>query len=354
MAMVPNNAFAFDVLCLQAADEGRGEVLFGDCLERVRKEAPPFILDGGFPSVYLEYPLIGDPFLDITILYSEETDKGQRVNSPLADGTEAALDWFTSLDNSYGNTSFGYELDTKDPSLPIAAVHFQPRDHTELVDPFCQTVGEPERAHLYHGVNERLPQAWRLSYFGMFRGRPNSPLRVCGYLDGQEIQACADPNHLKSVFGAVGFTSYNKEMLEQASALIDGATQSADFQFDVYPDGTLGDTFAFDVSYEVQRSELVRENFETGKAGMLMRQLEQWGAADERWHHTSGTAFSRAIPLEREDGSFGRYQFIVQPQWEKVRWTACKLMPAKSYLFATAGWMDENKAKKRRDGGLMA
>jgi hypothetical protein len=354
MALVLNNALAFDVLCLQAADEGRGEILFGDCLERVRREAPPFIIDGSFPSVYLEYPLIGDPFLDITILYNEGVAKGQRVNSPLVAGTEAAMDWFTNLDDGYEGISFGYELDTKDPSLPVAAIHFQPRRHRQLVDPFCQAVGEPERAHLYHEVNERLPPAWELSFFGMFRGRSNSPLRVCGYLHQQEIQACTDPKRLKSVFDAVGFTSYSKEMLEQATTLIDGAAQSADFQFDVYPDGTLGDTFAFDVSYNIQRPELVHENFENGKAAKLMRQLEEWGVADERWHLTSGATFSRAIPLEREDGSFGRYHFVVQPQWEKVRWTACKLMPAKSYLFATAGWMDESKAEGHQDDAMMS
>jgi hypothetical protein len=113
-------------------------------------------------------------------------------------------------------------------------------------------------------MNERLPHAWTLAYFGMFRGRPNSPLRVSGYLDAKEAQACPDPIRLKGVFDTVGFTSHAPEMLEQASTPPSTGQATAPTQFDAYPEGTLGDTFSFDSSYQIQRPELVPQNFEGG------------------------------------------------------------------------------------------
>lgn len=66
----PTHEDSLQVLLLQAADEGRGEVLFGESLKRVAREAAPFLVGRRFPSIYLECPLSGDPFLDITVLYT--------------------------------------------------------------------------------------------------------------------------------------------------------------------------------------------------------------------------------------------------------------------------------------------
>ena len=57
-----SHADAFEVLCLQAADNGRGEVLFGDCLKRARQYGRAFMVGPDFPDVYLEFPLAGAPF----------------------------------------------------------------------------------------------------------------------------------------------------------------------------------------------------------------------------------------------------------------------------------------------------
>jgi hypothetical protein len=65
-----SHADAFEVLCLQAADNGRGDLLFGNCFARVRKEGRAFCVGEQFPSVYLEFPLTGTPFLDVTMLYN--------------------------------------------------------------------------------------------------------------------------------------------------------------------------------------------------------------------------------------------------------------------------------------------
>ena len=336
----PSYADSFEVLCLQAASDGRGPVLFGDSLARARTAVRPFVVGKEFPSVYLEFPLIGEPFLDVTLLYNK-LSVGTRIESEAAAGTQGICDWFAGIGDSYTSVSFGYELDTKEPELPAAAIHFQPRTHIELVRPFCEAAGEPERADLYLGLLERMPQGWPLSFFGMFRGRPSSPLRVCGYLSDAEVKACAqDPSRLPAVFDAIGFEAYDDAMLAQARELMATGPFSVDFQFDIYPDGQMGDTFALDVQFGIEQPHAVRESFATGVAGSVMRLLEQWGAADERWHLAPQAAFARSIPVEREDGTLGPYAFTVMPQWVKARWRNGVLQQSKLYYLGNAGFTD--------------
>ena len=335
----PSFEDAFRVLLLQAADEGRGEVLFGESLGRMPQAACPFMVGETFPSVYLEFPLAGDPFLDVTVLYSKLAP-GTRIDHPAAAGTEAMLDWFTGIDGGGLSMCCGFELDVKESELPAAAVHFQPRAHVEHVRPFCEAVGEPERAELYLDLASRMPEGWPLSFFGMFRGRPGSPLRVCGYLDEGEKHACADsPARLARVFDEVGFDAYDDAMLKDVSILMAAVPGSVDFQFDVFPDGSLGDTFAIDAQFGIEQPEAVCANFEDGAAGRAMRFLEQRGAADARWKLAPAAAFARAIPVEREDGSHGKFAFTLMPQWAKARWRSGALQPAKLYLLAHAGFI---------------
>ncbi|MBQ9044037.1 MAG: hypothetical protein IJ111_14630 [Eggerthellaceae bacterium] len=119
----------------------------------------------------------------------------------------------------------------------------------------------------------------------MFRGRPGSPLRVCGYLGDAEKAACAaDLEHLAAVFDAAGFAAYDGAMLSQVSALMAAA-----------PGG--------------------------------------------RWRKAVRSAFARALPVELE-GGIGRYAFTLMPQWAKARWTGGELQPAKLYHFAHAGLLE--------------
>ena len=79
----PSIRETFEILCLQAGDEGREAILFGDSISRVRKAVPPFLIGRKFPELYFEFPLAGDPFLDATIIYSD-LESGMRIDSPAA------------------------------------------------------------------------------------------------------------------------------------------------------------------------------------------------------------------------------------------------------------------------------
>ena len=85
-------ADAFQVLLLQLGNEGRDETLLGGCAEHAKEACIPFLVGKEFPDLYLEFPLKGEPFLDVTILYGQ-LEPGTRIDAPAAAGTEAILDW---------------------------------------------------------------------------------------------------------------------------------------------------------------------------------------------------------------------------------------------------------------------
>ena len=334
---IPTFSQTYQVLLLQAGDEGRTDALFGDSFQRAREGVLPFLVGDTFPSIYLEHPLMGEPSLDVTVLLGQ-IHPGTRIDSPAAGEHAPMLEWYAGARKAHDDVSCGFEIDTSARELPTAAVHFQPRANTELVRPFCEAVGEPQAADLYLAQNARMPHGWPLSFFGMFRGRPGSPLRVCGYLDGDERKACAsDPKRLATALDATGFNAYDAAMLEQVCALMATSPVALDFQFDVLPNGKLGPTFAIDIQFGIEQPETVKENFESGSGAAVMGLLERWGVADDRWRQATQSAFARALPIELDDGEIGRYSFMLMPQWAKARWTNGVLQPAKLYHFAHAG-----------------
>ncbi len=343
---IPSHTDSFEVLCLQLAADGRGPVLLGESVERARTMLRPFFDVTAFPDIYLELPLAGDPFLDVTMLY-DAVEKNTSIQSDAAAGTEPLFDWYADVRREHPDVSFGFELDTKNSELPAAAVHFQPRKHTELVRPFCELIGEPERADLYLGLNARMPEGWPLSFFGVFRGRPDSPLRVCGYMSSPEQAACAqDASHVKEALDAIGFSAYDGLMLERISQVAATAPGTIDFQFDVYPDGRLGDMFAIDVQFEIQTPKAVRASFADGPAARILSLFEGWGAADDRWRLVGDAAFARSLPVERDDGSAGRFGFTLIPQWSKIRWRNGELQPAKIYVLGNANLLSDETERK--------
>lgn len=333
---------AYQVLLLQAADDGRKDKLFGQSFERARTLAEPYMIGESFPSVYLEFPLCGAPFLDVTFLYNVLAEE-DHLQAPTAPNVENLIAWWKSLEHNEDDEriSFGFELDTKEETMHDAAVHFQPRSRRSLVRPFFKAIGEPARADLYLNQAEKMPEEWNLSFFGMFRGRPNTPLRICGYLHQKEMGACAkDRQRVAATFDKVGFSAYDQRLIDDVVRLFSTEPSSGDFQFDVLESGELGTTFALDIQFDIQQPSEVQSSFDSGIASRVMGLLNEWGIADERTELVPQASFARSLPMERPDGTVGRYSFTLMPQWVKVRWCDGVLQPAKMYFLATAGFLD--------------
>ena len=332
----PSNHLACRTLFLQAAGDGRGPLLFGTDGDRACAKVLPFVEGVPFPFLYLEFPLKGDPFLDVTVLYSE-IPEGFRFTHPAAAGTERMLSWYTGIRQEYRELCFGFELDSGKPDDSPAAVHFQPRGHTALAGPFCEALGEAEAGKRFMEKASRMPEGWPLDFFGVFRGRPGSPLRVCGYMGQEEQKRCAeDPAHLEDTFRRIGFTAFDGQMAARVSGLLAAVPGFVDFQFDLLPDGTPGETFAIDASFGIRRTEDVLASFRDGNAARLMALLEDWSVADSRWKTAAGMAFTRGIPIEDEEGREKLFALVLTPNWLKVRWRAGVLQPAKLYALGKA------------------
>ena len=335
--MISNKA-ALQMLLLHAASAGRGELLFGEGLERLKKILPAFVDPvelAHFPEMYLEFPLIGVPFLDAEVLYLKIPENA-RIASPLAAGTEQMPAWLAQAKNKYPDITGGFEIDTQLPPVS-AAVCFQPRQHTELAAEFCEIIGETRYGQLYTEMAGRMPEGWKLSYFGLFKNRPGSPLRIGGYMDREQIASCAgDPEELTRLFAAAGFTAWDEPMIREICSVLAVSPERADFQFDVYPDGSVGDGFAIDIAFALQQPEAVKASFygRSGSGAAYMELLRKWGIADERWKKALEAVFSGALPLTE-----GAVTFRMFPQWFKVRWKGKKLQPAKMYLHAKAGYI---------------
>ena len=345
---VPSNELACRTLFLQAEDNGRGPVLFGGSGERACREALPFVEGVPFPEMYLEFPLAGEPFLDVSMLYGK-IKPGTCFASPAAAGTEAMLDWYAGISHDDGSKeiSFGYELDTKHSPPGPAGVHFQPRQHNGLVMPFCRALGREDAGLLYTDLAARMPEGWPLSFFGLFRGQADAPLRVCGYMNIDEKQRCAeDPARLEAAFRRIGFTSYDDRMLSRIAAVLDASPATVDFQFDIYPDGTPGSVFALDVGFRTEQSEAIRSSFLDGPFAKVMNLFRSWGAADDRWKMVSGIALTRSVPVVDDEGNTRPFALVIEPHWIKIRWNDAVLCPSKMYCLAQAGLTDPAARKE--------
>ena len=335
----PTQTEAFEALYTIAARDGREAALFGNSFAPARLAFERSLIGGGYPAVYLEFPLLGEPCFDLLSVY-DRVEPGARFAPGAGFGRQPMFDWFEGICDTDGNVSCGLELDTSVGEIERAGVYLQQRRHTELVAPFLASVGEADRAAAYLCVLERTPDGWPPSYVGLFPGREGTPMRIGGYMGRPEATRCAEsPELLGKRFRQIGFEAFDQPMLERCAEFMRLAP-SVDFQFDIMPDGSLGDTFGLSLSFNEARPREAKAFMETGNGARLMQTLQGWGLADDRWKLIAGAAFARHVPIERDDGTQGRFALCVRFNYAKVKFRACEPQPAKFYLACVAGELE--------------
>ena len=332
----PGQMEAFDALYAIAAGDGRGEALFGDSIGLARDVYERTLIGGGYPAAYLEFPLLGEPCFDLLSVHAC-VESGARFAPGAGFGRQGMFDWFAGVCEPGGSVSCGIELDTSTGETERAGVYLQQREHNELVAPFLESVGEAGRARAYLDVLDRMPDGWPPAYVGLFSGREGAPMRIGGYMDADELARCAEePAHLGERFRQIGFSAFDAPMLERCAEFMRLAP-SVDFQFDIMPDGSLGDTFGLSLSFNETKPREACACMESGYGAGLMQVLQGWGLADERWKLIAGAAFARHVGYECEDGAEGRFALCVRFNYAKVKFRACEPQPAKFYLTCVAG-----------------
>ena len=334
----PTQIEAFSALYSIAAADGRGEALFGDSFDQALEFYQRTLIGNGYPTVHLEFPLLGEPCLDLLSVHGK-VPPGAKFAAGAGYGCQAMFDWFAEVGagvHAY-NASVGLELDLSAGQTQTVGVYLQPRRHTQLVAPFLESVGEVARAQSYLDTLERMPEGWPPSYVGLFPGREGTPMRIGGYMGDAEHARCAeDSAYLGNRFRQIGFTAFDADMLDRCSEFMRLAP-SIDFQFDIMPDGSLGDTFGLSLSFNEAKPREARECMSSGYGGQLMRVLQGWGLADGRWNKIAGAAFARSVGFEREDGTEGHFALCVKFNYAKVKFSSCVPKPAKFYLTCVSG-----------------
>ena len=328
---------AFDALYSIAAKDGREEALLGRSIELARPAYEKTLIGSGYPSVYLEFPLLGEPCFDILSVY-RYIERGARFAQGAGFGYQNMMDWFSALDRNDDNIiSCGIELDLSEEETETAGIYLQQHGRYKLVTPFLKSVGEEARAAGYIDTLLRMPGGWPPAYVGLFPGRKGTPLRIGGYMDSSEMRHCIDdPAHLAAAFDTIGFTAYDVPMLNRCAELM-ALAPNVDFQFDIMADGTMGDTFGLSLSFNETKPWQARECMESGYGAELMNKLQQWGLADDRWKLIAGAAFARHIGFERANGSEGRFALCVLFNYAKIKFTAAEMRNSKFYLRLEAG-----------------
>ena len=338
MAGKPEQMTAFEALYSMAASNGRGEALFGDSFWPVRSIYKRTLIGDGYPSAYLEFPLLGEPGVDLLSVY-ESVMPGSRFAEGAGFGYQAMFDWF-SENCSENEASCGIELDASVGETERAGVYLQFRKHVDLVAPFLDSVGEGARAESYRAVFDRMPEGWPPAYVGLFPGREGTPLRIGGYLGNAAQKACvADPTFLAAQFDQIGFSAYDDAMLSKCSTFMSLAP-SIDFQFDIMPDGRLRDVFGLSLSFNEAKPRQASECMEDGYGAQICNLLQEWGLADERWKLIADAAFAVHVPFDREDGTQGRFALCCLFNYAKVKFIGAVAQPAKFYLRLHAGEME--------------
>ena len=333
----PTQMMAFDALYGIAAKDGREEALFGRSIELARPAYEKTLVGDGYPCAYIEFPLLGEPCFDLLSVH-RSVKPGSTFAPGAGFGYQAMIDWHSTLGPElYDNVSCGIELDCSKGETERAGVYLQQRKHHDLVTPFLESVGEAGRAASYLDVLSRMPQGWPPAYVGLFPGRAGAPLRIGGYLDDEAQRAYMnDPDQLARAFDAIGFSAYDDPMLSCCAEFM-ALVPSIDFQFDIMADGCLGDTFGLSLSFNETKPRMAHECMERGYGAKLMKKLEEWGLADDRWHLIADAAFARHVGFERENGTEGRFALCVLFNYAKVKFTATEAQPAKFYLTLESG-----------------
>ncbi len=330
----PADIELFDALYALMSAQGRGAALFGDAREAARRFFKRSLVLGSFPVLYFEFPLLGEPCLDLLSIYEHVPTKACFA---LGDGYgyQAVLDWFSGLDAAQ-RAAMGVELDLSQGVTEQAGIYFQQRGGLTLLGEFLQVIGQESRTNDYLRIQERMPRGWLPSYAGLFPAREGTPLRLGGYLSRPSCMRCSqDPAFLRSRFDRMGFADYTSLMLERC-ALLMGLVPYVDYQLDIGLDGLLGDTFGLSLSFGRCALHEVDECFSVGYGAKVMELLQGWGLADERWKLIPSMPFARGITYEDQDGRKRRLVMSVRLNYAKVKFVAGVAQAAKFYLAATA------------------
>ena len=329
-AALIDKTILYNLIYALAARDGRESALFGDCAPFACEAFERSVAGDYFPELWFELPLAGVPWFDLHVLAShEDLDPNAQFVPETCGGCPDAFSWFAAQDHGVRQLALSWDTSAHDVENPAVQLLVKATD-VPLTCGFLEAAGRSDAADTYRAFAKLLPDGWFACYTGVFPRRPRPHLRVeCIPTRMLQKSYAEDVGLLERHLRQVGFDEFGDTVLSRTSELA-ALPFRIEFQFDVEPGGRAGSTIGVSMRFAPPPGTDSWEFFNpAGQAGKLMRQLEAWGLADERWHLLAQTAF--ATRIDRTGDS--TIAFCL-PTFVKLRWRDGLPLDAKCYLKA--------------------
>ena len=325
-----DRAHLYTVLYALAARDGRGKALFGASFPASSSAFERSLVGEEFPELWFEVPLAGDPWFDFHALTSRGSlHPGMGFPENLAAGAQDAFRWFAGQHPGSRQLALSWDTGSGAAVHPAVQLLVAERD-AQLTCDFLDAVGRPDAKDAYRAFKGRLPEGWFACYTGVFPDRQGHNLRVeCIPEGGVQAAYAGDPALLEQHLRQVGLADLGDTVVSRCQAMAQTPFK-LEFQFDVEPDGRAGATFGASLRFAHPPRIGTWEGFAAdGAAGELMRHVEAWGLADERWRLLDDMIFANRISRGGESCILYCY-----PAFCKLRWREGEPLDAKAYLIA--------------------
>lgn len=325
-----DHSILYEILYALAALGERKQALFGNCAPAARKAFARSCAGNAFPEIWFEIPLLGEPRFDLHALTSRETlDPEAAFPAEVSGGFPDAFRWFACQGENVRQLALSWDL--KPNGDPSAAIQLLVADKDpDTVKGFLKAAGREDAFERYEAFSDRLPEGWRICYYGVFPGRPGSDLRVeC--IPDRYLQAvyAKDPELMRKHLVQIGIREFGDTLLHHCRDLADTPFR-LEFQFDVGEDGFAGPVMGASLRFACPPGESGWDFFNPdGEAGRLMNRICEWGLADDRWRLLGDTSFAERVTREKESCLLFCFTAFV-----KLRWRTGVPLDAKAYLMA--------------------
>lgn len=320
------------------ASDGREGLLFGSdyrqlCIKAIQRTLTGQALFG----LFSEFPLVGDPFLDLSAYGVSSPDLDDRPSDPVAFDSGDGFGYQPLFEycrlRSHDSLGFEFDLSKGEPLRPHAVLF--PPDNLLQDEVFLgetlRLMGQGDRTPALLDKLRSAPEGWRFAYYGGYNGRPDAPLRIVFRLRGPQVFRYRDnPEALLADLAGFGYPAAGSHMLPALRILLDH-TDNCKLSLDLMQDGCFGPTVGCEYGMARRtRTDFLPRGFMEGENAAFLQALEDAGHIDGRWRHAVQSAFAVLSELP-EDGVTRRYEQRHGVHTVKLRWRDAAMLPPKMY-----------------------